>query len=100
MSIADGQEPPHVQHFIHKSKREFPGVNAITSCKNFFLGMAPASGRDSIVISVAVVNAYLLEDSFLPNKKKQPPTKSKVGLHRGCLIAKLTCPFGFDVIIM
>lgn len=69
MSIAEGQEPPHVPHWIHMSKRESPGVKAMTFCKNFRFGMASTLGRASFMISVAAVNAYLLEDPSYHNKK-------------------------------
>ncbi len=59
MSAADGQDPPHVPHWMHISSRATPAVAALTSSRNRKFGGSEVWVL-GIVSSVAVVKGHLL----------------------------------------
>ena len=61
ISKADGQEPPHVPHWMHISAWATPAVAELTSSRNLKFGFVGSKNLEvGLIVCVAVVKGHLL----------------------------------------
>jgi hypothetical protein len=87
MSRAEGQEPPHVPHWMHISRRATPAVAALTSSKNLKFGLVGSKKREvGLIVCVAVVKGHLLSVlNGVRNLTSHDIAEDQYGIHNiGC----------------
>jgi hypothetical protein len=75
---------------MHISRRETPGVTAITSSRNVFLGITAGFRCASAEISVTVVNVHLPMSALLQNKNKMAFPYAKKAMEQAIIKLKMS----------